>query len=159
MGIRHVKKVCLVLAAVATATTAGCKGFNEGIAIPTTAGILEGSIALNQEADLDLIRMAAPASLKTVESFLMARPDQPILLAIVFAGKGVRALQEAGVVSITPMLAPRLDWLGMFPTVQTVAAQALFGLLLLASTAWWLRGRLGRRTAAAEAPAVGDGPA
>ncbi len=81
------------------------------------------------------------------------------LLAIVFAGKGVRALQEAGVVSITPMLAPRLDWLGMFPTVQTVAAQALFGLLLLASTAWWLRGRLGRRGAAAEAPAVGDGPA
>ena len=81
------------------------------------------------------------------------------LLAIVFAGKGVRALQEAGVVSITPMLAPRLDWLGMFPTVQTVAAQALFGLLLLASTAWWLRGRLGRRAAAAETPAVGGGPA
>ena len=86
MGIRHVKKVCLVLAAVATATTAGCKGFNEGIAIPTTAGILEGSIALNQEADLDLIRMAAPASLKTVESFLMARPDQPILLRLVAQG-------------------------------------------------------------------------
>jgi high-affinity iron transporter len=78
------------------------------------------------------------------------------LLAVVFAGKGIRSLQEAGLIGITPMRAPRLDVLGMFPTVQTVLAQALFVGLLMASWGWWLRGRLQRGETP---PAAADRPA
>jgi high-affinity iron transporter len=44
-------------------------------------------------------------------------------LAVVLAGKGVRSLQEAGFVAIDPLTMPRLDWLGVYPTMQTTMAQ------------------------------------
>ena len=48
------------------------------------------------------------------------------ILAVVLAGKGVGALQEAGVMPITPLPAlPRITMLGLFPTVEAVAAQLL----------------------------------
>jgi high-affinity iron transporter len=48
------------------------------------------------------------------------------VLAVVLAGKGVAGLQEAGLMSITPFAgAPRSDLLGLYPTVQTLLAQAL----------------------------------
>ena len=56
------------------------------------------------------------------------------LMAIVFAGSGIRELQEAGVVGMTPLAgAPRIELLGVYPTVETLAAQGvLVGLLLVA---------------------------
>lgn len=45
------------------------------------------------------------------------------VLAFVLAGKGIRSLQEAGVVGITPIPAPRVEWLGIFPTLQSAGAQ------------------------------------
>jgi high-affinity iron transporter len=54
----------------------------------------------------------------TFSSWLMA------VLTVVLAGKGISALQEAGVVGIAPLRAvPRLSLVGLFPTAQTVAAQ------------------------------------
>ncbi|CAN1723782.1 high-affinity iron transporter [Hyphomicrobium sp. 1Nfss2.1] len=51
-------------------------------------------------------------------SWLMA------VLTVVLAGKGVAALQEAGIIGIAPLAAmPRIPIVGVFPTVQTVAAQ------------------------------------
>lgn len=51
-------------------------------------------------------------------SWLMA------VLTVVLAGKGVSALQEAGIVGISPLHAvPRLSLVGFFPTTETVAAQ------------------------------------
>lgn len=53
-------------------------------------------------------------------SWLMA------ILTVVLAGKGVSALQEAGIVGIAPLTEiPRVELIGLFPTIQTVAAQAL----------------------------------
>jgi len=53
-------------------------------------------------------------------SWLMA------ILAIVLAGKGVASLQEAGIVGISPLYSvPRLSLVGIYPTVQTVAAQLM----------------------------------
>jgi high-affinity iron transporter len=46
------------------------------------------------------------------------------VLAAVLAGKGMRALQEAGVIGITTCDGPRVDWLGVFPTTETLVAQA-----------------------------------
>jgi len=54
----------------------------------------------------------------TVMSWLMC------VLAVVLAGKGVAALQEAGVVGANVVDIPSLPVLGIFPTVQTLAAQA-----------------------------------
>lgn len=54
----------------------------------------------------------------TYSSWLMA------VLTVVLAGKGISALQEAGIVGIAPLRAvPRLSLVGLFPTAQTVAAQ------------------------------------
>ena len=48
------------------------------------------------------------------------------VLAVVLAGKGIGALQEAGTIGITPLAwVPRIDLLGLFPTVEAVAAQLL----------------------------------
>ncbi len=46
-------------------------------------------------------------------------------LAVVLAGKGVAALQEAGLISLHPLALPRFDWLGFYPTVEGVLAQLL----------------------------------
>jgi len=48
------------------------------------------------------------------------------VLAVVLAGKGVAALQEAGVLGVTTLdWVPQIDLLGLYPTLQVVAAQAL----------------------------------
>ena len=48
------------------------------------------------------------------------------VLAVVLAGKGVGALQEAGLIGITPLEGvPRLTVIGLFPTLEAVAAQLL----------------------------------
>ncbi|MBA3835698.1 MAG: FTR1 family protein, partial [Sphingomonas sp.] len=46
------------------------------------------------------------------------------ILAVVLAGKGIGALQEAGVIRVTVLEgAPRLTMIGLFPTLEAVAAQ------------------------------------
>lgn len=67
----------------------------------------------------------------TYSSWLMA------VLTIVLAGKGVSALQEAGIIDIAPWSAvPRFELLGLFPTVQTVAAQAIMALAIVIGFNW-----------------------
>ena len=45
-------------------------------------------------------------------------------LTVVLAGKGVAALQEAGIIDIAPLAAaPRLSMLGIFPTWQSILTQ------------------------------------
>ncbi len=56
----------------------------------------------------------------TYSAWLMA------ILTIVLAGKGVSALQEAGIIDIAPIAGSlRISMLGIFPTVQSMAAQLL----------------------------------
>jgi len=46
------------------------------------------------------------------------------ILAVVLAGKGIGALQEAGLVPVTPLAGvPRITMVGLFPTVEAVLAQ------------------------------------
>ena len=47
------------------------------------------------------------------------------LLALVLTGKGMQALQEAGCLATTPSTFPRIEWLGVFPSQQSLGAQAL----------------------------------
>ena len=48
------------------------------------------------------------------------------VLTVVLAGKGVGALQEAGIIAVTPLDGmPRISLLGVFPTAQAIGAQLL----------------------------------
>ncbi|SMB30765.1 putative Cytochrome c subfamily [Sterolibacterium denitrificans] len=58
------------------------------------------------------------------------------VLAVVLAGKGVAALQEAGWLPVSLYAGPRFDLLGLYPTLQGVSAQVLTLLILLAGFAW-----------------------
>jgi high-affinity iron transporter len=53
-------------------------------------------------------------------------------LAVVLAGHGVAALQEAGWIPATPVSLFRFEWLGIYPTAQGLAVQ---GALLVAALA------------------------
>ncbi len=65
------------------------------------------------------------------------------ILAVILVGKGVSALQEAGLLSITPLPNfPRIAILGLFPALQSVIAQAvMIGLLGLG---FWFNSRKGK---------------
>ena len=59
------------------------------------------------------------------------------VLAVVLAGKGVAALQEAGILGIRLLSGlPRISMLGLFPTVQTIVAQVAALAILLIGFAW-----------------------
>jgi high-affinity iron transporter len=60
------------------------------------------------------------------------------VLAVVFAGKGVVALQEAGKLPISPVSFPRFELLGIYPNLQSLLAQLVLVLAAL-SMIWWSR--------------------
>jgi high-affinity iron transporter len=91
--------------------------------------------------------MAAAAPLLALTAWAMLRYSRKLpiakffqysaaliaVLAVVLAGKGVAALQEAGMIGVTPLAAlPRSPVLGLFPTVETIAAQVVMTVLLAA---------------------------
>ncbi|HEX9953909.1 MAG TPA: FTR1 family protein [Allosphingosinicella sp.] len=54
------------------------------------------------------------------------------ILAVVLAGKGVGALQEAGMIGVTPLASfPRVPILGLTPSLETVGAQVVTLVLLV----------------------------
>ncbi len=58
-------------------------------------------------------------------------------MAFVFAGKGVAELQAGGLISTTIVpWAPRLPALGIYPTVESLLAQGVLVLLLVAALLW-----------------------
>ncbi|WP_409264664.1 FTR1 family protein [Pseudomonas sp. KCJK9000] len=63
-------------------------------------------------------------------------------LSVVFAGHGVKALQEAGVLGTRPMAFFEFDWLGIHPDVYSLTAQAV---ALLAIVVLYGRSRLAEK--------------
>lgn len=54
-------------------------------------------------------------------------------LAVVLIGKGIAAIQEAGLIDVTPLVqVPRIELLGLYPSVQVVMAQAIVLAILVA---------------------------
>ncbi len=51
------------------------------------------------------------------------------ILAVVLVGKGIAALQEAGWIAQSFLDAPRIDWIGMYPTSQSMLAQIAVAVL------------------------------
>jgi hypothetical protein len=77
--------VALALASHLCLLGAGCN--TRKMAADMTAPVLlEGAIAMDGEADLMLAREAFPATLKTIESFLVSSPDNQDLLLLLARG-------------------------------------------------------------------------
>ncbi len=68
-------------------------------------------------------------------------------LSVTFAGNGILELQEAKWISITPVeWLPRVTWLGLYPTVETVSAQILLLIPLPFAIYWWAKQRQNKGT-------------
>ena len=58
----------------------------------------------------------------------------PVTMAIVFVGQGIASLQEAAVVPTTFLnYAPTVPMLGLYPTIQSLGAQALLLIFAVAA--------------------------
>jgi hypothetical protein len=58
-------------------------------------------------------------------------------MAFVFAGKGIAELQGGGIIPITVVSwAPQVERLGIYRTVESLAAQGLLLILLVAAVVW-----------------------
>jgi high-affinity iron transporter len=95
-------------------------------------GFLTGSLILAGVtiAILRFSRRLPIGQFFSLSSLLMA------VLAVVLTGKGVAALQEAGWITVAPIAMPRLDWLGIYPSWQTMIAQAAALLVLVVGYRW-----------------------
>ncbi|HEY8309540.1 MAG TPA: cytochrome c/FTR1 family iron permease [Gemmatimonadaceae bacterium] len=103
-----------------------------GAALPLTLGIIVGSVAL-AIVFLLFYRFGVRIPMRM---FFAATSLLLYYMAFVFAGRGIRELQEGNVLSMTPLPhVPNIAWLGLFPTVETVAIQlvlvALFAFALV----------------------------
>jgi high-affinity iron transporter len=62
------------------------------------------------------------------------------IMAFIFAGNGIKELQVAGWLPSTPLsFPPQVPLLGIYPTVETLAAQALMLVAFVATSVWMAR--------------------
>ncbi|MET1085043.1 MAG: cytochrome c/FTR1 family iron permease [Burkholderiales bacterium] len=67
------------------------------------------------------------------------------VLAVIFVGHGVKALQEAGAIAATPVGSFTAQPLGIYPTTQTLVAQAVLLVILVVGFAYgYITARAGR---------------
>jgi high-affinity iron transporter len=102
------------------------------------AGLAAGSVALALIAFwmLRISRTLPIARFFRLSSLLIA------VLAVVLVGKGVAALQEAGWIAQSFVAGPRIDWIGVYPTWQSLLAQ--LAVAVLAWTAFSANARASR---------------
>lgn len=116
--------------------------WNENNGLALLAGLVTGMVLLGVIAFI-LLRYSKRlpiAQFFTWSSALIA------VLAVVLAGKGVAALQEAGWIAVRPIEGPRFALLGIYPSLQPVLAQ--LAVLIVAVLGFVLNRRGGKpRTA------------
>lgn len=122
--------------------------WSEGNGLPLVAGLASGMVLL---AILAAVLLRTSARLP-IGQFFAASSLLVAVLAVVLAGKGVAALQEAGILSVDPVAFPRIDLLGVHPSMQTLFAQAM--VLLVVVVAYMLNVRSGRSKAIDARPAM-----
>ncbi len=99
------------------------------------AGLGSGLVILGGVAWL-LLRSSAKLP---ISQFFVYSSALVGVLAVVLMGKGVAALQKVGLLENTPVLIPRIDALGVYPSRQTLGAQVLILLIILVSVGYNLR--------------------
>lgn len=105
-----------------------------GVAMLAGAGTATGLLALIAWIMLRFSARLPITQFFSWSSILIA------ILAVILAGKGIAGLQEAGILGVVPLAnVPRIELLGLFPTTETVLAQAAAILVLVAG--FWYSGR------------------
>lgn len=62
------------------------------------------------------------------------------LLAITMVGGAAKELQDAMILEVTPIAGmPQVEWLGLYPTVETLITQGIVAAIVLALTVWQIR--------------------
>lgn len=62
------------------------------------------------------------------------------VLAITIAGGAVKELQDAMILDVTPVPGvPQIEWLGLYPTVETLVAQGIVTVVVVVLGVWQLR--------------------
>jgi high-affinity iron transporter len=104
------------------------------VAMLSGAGVAVLALALIAWALLSFSKRLPISQFFSYSAILIA------VLAVVLAGKGVAALQEAGLLDIRPLAAiPRIEVLGVFPTWEGLVAQGLTVSAIVVG--FWLAGR------------------
>lgn len=102
-------------------------GQGNGGAVLAGAGVATVLLAVIAAAMLAFSKKLPIGKFFAYSSFLIA------ILAVVLIGKGVSALQEAGMLSLHALNGfPRVEILGMYPTMESAGAQAVMIVLLMA---------------------------
>jgi high-affinity iron transporter len=102
-------------------------GEGNGVALVGGVAVAVALLALIAWAMLKLSRSLPIGKFFAYSAALIA------ILAVVLSGKGFAALQEAGLIGVTPLEGfPRSVILGVYPTLETVVAQGAMILLLAA---------------------------
>ncbi len=103
------------------------------------AGIISAFIAVFIMANL-LLKWSVKLPLTKLFAFSSAIM---VILAVILTGKGVRALQIAGHISITPIALPiDLSLIGMFPSLETLVSQAMILALIFLLWAYEKKSRI-----------------
>lgn len=109
--------------------------WTEGNGSYMLAGLASG-VAILAVVAVVLLRSSARLPISQFFAFSSALVA---VLATVLMGKGVAALQKVGVFASTPIGIPRIDVLGLYPSVQTLLAQLLILAIIVASVAYNIR--------------------
>ncbi|HYY25353.1 MAG TPA: cytochrome c/FTR1 family iron permease [Candidatus Udaeobacter sp.] len=105
-------------------------------------GFVAGSAVL-MAATFAILKLGLRVPLKY---FFQATGILLYIMAFIFAGNGIKALQAAGWAPTTPLgLTIQVPLLGIYPTAETLAAQALLLTIFVATTMWMWRDQ--RKTA------------
>jgi high-affinity iron transporter len=108
-------------------------GGPNGSSMPIITGILLGAVVL-VAVYIGISRFGVRLPLKP---FFGVTSALLYYMAFVFAGKGVAELQAGGLISTTLVSwAPRLPALGIYPTVESLLAQAALVVLLVVALIW-----------------------
>ncbi len=129
-------------ALLTSAQSAGAgTGAASGGAAAVAAGIAAGAVVL-VIVYVAITRFGVKVPLKP---FFAVTSAMLYYMAFVFAGKGIADLQEAGFVRVSVVAwAPRIPFLGIYPTVQSLALQLVLIILLVVAVVWLQRERFGQ---------------
>ena len=114
-----------------------------------------GALLLGLAAGAAILAAVAWILLRTsarmpIGKFFSASSILVAVLAVVLIGKGTKALQEAGMLNVHTISFPRIEFLGTYPTIETLLAQLIVGSVALLG--FWLNARSGRVSRGRVAP-------
>jgi high-affinity iron transporter len=118
--------------------------------VQSNTGMIWTGFGVGCAALIGVFAVVRYGSLKLpLKPFFIATSVLMYVLAIAFAGGGIKELQEGDVIGVTPVdFVQSVDILGIYPTLETLLPQVILVLLALGSVAYY-RTRTRREHAAA----------